>query len=324
MKVLVTGGAGYIGSQTCKVLKQNGHDPVVYDNLSRGHSWAIKWGPLVKGHLSETERIVKTIQEHKIEAVIHFAAYAYVGESVEFPEMYYENNFGGSLSLLKALQKTGIKNLVFSSTCATYGIPKTSLISEDQTQNPINPYGRSKLMVEKMLQDCAIAWGLNACALRYFNAAGADLDGDLGEAHNPETHLIPLVISAGLGKTPPVKIFGNDYDTQDGTCVRDYIHVQDLAAGHLRALEKIINKPTGFEAYNLGTGKGHSVKEVISKVSAHLGKEVPHEYAPRRHGDPPSLVADVQKSKSILNWQAQYSDLDTIIKSALSWAQKNS
>jgi UDP-arabinose 4-epimerase len=322
LKVLVTGGAGYIGSQTCKALKQKGHEPIVFDNLSRGHAWAIKWGPLVKGSLSETEKIVKTLKDHAIEAVIHFAAYAYVGESVEKPEMYYENNFGGSLSLLKAMQRAGVKTLVFSSTCASYGVPQTELISEEHPQSPINPYGQSKLMVEKAMQDCAVAWGLKACALRYFNAAGADLDGDLGESHDPETHLIPLVINAGLGKASAISVFGQDYATADGTCIRDYIHVQDLAAAHVVALEKTFEASAGFEAFNLGTGKGYSVQQIIDKVSSVLGSKVPQKMAPRRAGDPPVLVADVSKAKNILNWQAAHSDLDTIIGSAIKWQNK--
>ncbi len=318
----MTGGAGYIGSQTCKTLKARGYQPVVYDNLSRGHSWAVKWGPLVKGSLSETERLIRTLQEEKIEAVIHFAAYAYVGESVEKPEMYYENNFGGSLSLLKAMQKVGIKKIVFSSTCASYGVPQTPLITEDHPQNPINPYGRSKLMVEQMLWDCTQAWGLQACALRYFNASGSDLDGEIVESHDPETHLVPLTIMAGLGKIPSVAVFGHDYDTIDGTCIRDYIHVQDLANAHVRALEKMTGKAAGFEAYNLGTGQGYSVQQIIDKVSEVLGKKVPQTSAQRRPGDPPVLVADVTKAKTILGWQAEHSDLETIIKSATSWLKK--
>jgi UDP-arabinose 4-epimerase len=321
-KILVTGGAGYIGSQTCKTLKKMGYEPVVYDNLSRGHSWAIKWGPLVKGDLSETARLVRTMQEHKVEAVVHFAAFAYVGESVEKPELYYENNFGGTLSLLKAMQTAGVKNLVFSSTCATYGVPQSATISEDHPQNPINPYGRSKLMVEKMLEDSSLAWGLKATALRYFNAAGADLDGELGEAHDPETHLIPLAIDAALGKIPALTIFGDDYETKDGTCVRDYIHVQDLASAHVMALQKLSDSHAGFEAYNLGTGSGYTVQEVIDKVNSVSGKRVPVNIGARRPGDPPILVADATKSKKLLNWEAKHSDLETIITSALKWHQR--
>lgn len=294
---------------------------MVYDNLSRGHAWAVKWGPLIKGHLSETEKLIRTFQEEKIDSVIHFAAYAYVGESVQNPEMYYENNFGGSLSLLKAMQKAGVKKIVFSSTCATYGVPQAPLLTEDHPQEPINPYGRSKLMVEQLLIDCAHAWGLQACALRYFNAAGSDLDGEIGESHDPETHLIPLAIMAALGKIPSLQVFGHDYDTDDGTCVRDYIHVQDLANAHVLALEKLSGR--GFEAFNLGTGKGHSVQQIINKVGEVL-KKVPQTSAPRRPGDPPFLVADVTKAKTILGWQAGHSDLESIIKSAAAWLSRAS
>ncbi len=321
LKILVTGGAGYIGSQTCKALKQNNFEPIAYDNLSRGHSWTVKWGPLVKGDLSETEKLIRTINEYKIQAVVHFAAFAYVGESVKNPEMYYQNNFSGSLSLLKAMQATNLKKIIFSSSCATYGNPNTKTISEDHPQQPINPYGRSKLMVEKVMRDCHKAWGLQTCALRYFNAAGADLDGEIGEAHNPETHLIPLVLAAGMSSSP-ISVFGNDYLTPDGTCIRDYIHVQDLADAHVQALKRILAKDINFEAFNLGTGKGYSVQEVIDKTSQILGKKIPQILAERREGDPAILVAKVEKAKTELNWQAKYSDLEQIISSAADWAKK--
>lgn len=321
-KILVTGGAGYIGSQTCKTLKSQGYIPVVYDNLSRGHDWAIKWGPFVKGNISETERLVRTMNEHQVDAVIHFAAYAYVGESVIHPEMYFENNVGGTLSLLRAMQRSKVDKIVFSSTCATYGIPSTLPITEDHPQNPINPYGESKVMVEKMLRDCAKAWGLKSIALRYFNAAGGDLDGEIGETHDPETHLIPLVIQAGL-KDSTIQIFGNDYETNDGTCVRDYVHVQDLAHAHCRALERLQNREASLEVFNLGTGRGYSVLEVIEKTSALLGKKIKKEFGPRRPGDPAVLVADPTKAEKILQWKAQHSDLGTLLKSALRWSQKS-
>lgn len=323
-KILVTGGAGYIGSHTCKMLKNQGYEPVVYDNLSRGHSWAIKWGPLVKGDLQETERIVRTLQEHQIQAVIHFAAYAYVGESVQKPELYYENNFGGSLSLLKAMQKAGTKKIVFSSSCATYGNPQKEFLTEDHPQNPINPYGQSKLMVEKLLQDSVQAWGLEAVALRYFNAAGADPDGEIGEAHDPETHLIPLAIQAGLGKKNEISVFGNDYPTPDGTGLRDYIHVNDLASAHIAALKQLLDNKITFEAFNLGTGHGYSVLQVIDKVSEVLGRKVPTRIIGRREGDPPKLVADATKAFKSLGWKAQCSDLESLITTAAQWEKNRS
>lgn len=321
-KILVTGGAGYIGSHTCKMLKAQGYEPVVYDNLGRGHAWAIQWGPLVKGDLHETERLVRTLQEHQIQAVIHFAAFAYVGESVQKPELYYENNFGGTLSLLKAMQKANVKKIVFSSTCATYGNPEEEFLTESHPQNPINPYGQSKLMVEKLLQDAVRAWALQAVALRYFNASGADPAGEIGEAHDPETHLIPLAIQAGLGKLKEISIFGNDYPTPDGTCLRDYIHVNDLASAHICALRQLLDNKITFDAFNLGTGHGYSVLEVIDKVSAVLGNKVPCHLTGRREGDPPKLVADASRAFKFLGWKAQFSDLETLITSAVAWEKK--
>ena len=321
-KILVTGGAGYIGSHTCKMLKAQGFQPVVYDNLSRGHAWAIQWGPLVKGDLQETERLVRTLQEHQIKAVVHFAALAYVGESVQKPELYYENNFGGSLSLLKAMQKADVKKIVFSSTCATYGNPQTDSLAETHPQNPINPYGQSKLMVEKLLQDAVHAWGLQAVSLRYFNAAGADPDGDIGEAHDPETHLIPLAVQAGLGKLKEILIFGNDYPTPDGTCLRDYIHVNDLASAHILALKKLLADEISYDVFNLGTGQGYSVLQIIDQVSELLGFKVVSRFVNRRPGDPAKLVADAKKALDLLGWKAQSSDLKTLIHSAILWEKK--
>ncbi len=321
-KILVTGGAGYIGSHTCKILKAQGFEPVVYDNLSRGHSSAIKWGPLVKGDLHETERLVRTLEEHKIQAVVHFAAFAYVGESVEKPELYYENNFGGTLSLLKAMQKAKVKKIVFSSTCATYGNPLTEYLSETHPQNPINPYGQSKLMVEKMLVDMVHTKSIEAIALRYFNAAGADLDGEIGENHEPETHLIPLAVQAGLGKRKELSVFGADFNTPDGTGLRDYIHVNDLATAHIAALKKLLDHSITYDAFNLGTGFGYSVMEVIEKVSQVLGAKVRYKIFGRRAGDPAKLVANATKAFNELGWKAQFSDLDTIVKSAVLWEKK--
>jgi len=240
MNILVTGGAGYIGSHTCKQLKKYGLSPIVYDNLSRGHKEFVQWGPFVEGDILDTEKVKKTLEEHKIQAVIHFAAFAYVGESVENPSLYYKNNVHGTFSLLEAMLKANVKNLVFSSTCATYGIPEKIPLMEDMPQNPINPYGQTKLMIEKILRDYGTAYGFKSVCLRYFNAAGADQDGVIGERHNPETHLIPLAIEAAL-KNKTMKIFGNDYETPDGTCLRDYIHVTDLAEPPLLALKHLHN-----------------------------------------------------------------------------------
>lgn len=323
MNILVTGGAGYIGSHTCKELKAAGFNPVVYDNLSRGHGWAVKWGPLVKGDLKETEKIVKAFKDHKIQAVIHFAAYAYVGESVQNPGMYYDNNVHGSLSLFKAMQSAQISKIVFSSSCATYGMPQKMPITEQETQKPINPYGQSKKMVEQILKDAQKSQGFEPICLRYFNAAGASLDGDIGEHHEPETHLIPLTLLTALGKHPQLSIFGNDYPTADGTCIRDYIHVCDLASAHVLALKKLFDHTPMQFAYNLGTGHGYSVKQVHETAEKITGKNIPVSFAPRREGDPAILVADTQAFHKDYGWKAKYSDLPTLISSAWNWTQKH-
>jgi UDP-arabinose 4-epimerase len=317
-RVLVTGGAGYIGSHCCKALGEAGIQPVVYDNLSRGHADAVKWGPLVIGDLRDRELLLETLQQEKIEAVIHFAALAYVGESVEKPLLYYDNNVGGMLALLDAMHLAGVKNIVFSSSCATYGVPQKLPIAEDTVQAPINPYGRTKLISEWMLEDTARSTDLHFAALRYFNAAGADPDGALGERHFPETHLIPLALMAAYGTGEPLEIFGTDYPTPDGTCIRDYIHVSDLAQAHLLALEAISND-TGSLKLNLGTGTGTSVRKVADAVEQITGLKVPIIEAPRRAGDPPELVACSKRSREILGFEPQWSDISQIVRDAAPW-----
>lgn len=324
MNVLVTGGAGYIGSHTCKALAQKGIQPVVYDNFVYGHEWAVQWGPFVKGDLSDQVLLEQTLKKYDIQAVIHFAAYAYVGESVENPEKYYFNNVVGTLSLLQALRKANISRIVFSSTCATYGVPQAIPIDESHPQDPVNPYGQSKLMIEKVLKDYAKAYGLQSVALRYFNAAGADPESRIGEDHDPETHLIPLALEAALGLRKALTIFGDDYDTPDGTCLRDYIHVDDLASAHIKALELLENEPPkeGFEVFNLGIGKGFSVKEVIESVERVTGKEVPRSVGPRRAGDPAALVANSSKAKLVLGWVPKYQEIDEITQTAYQFLLK--
>ena len=316
--VLVTGGAGYIGSHTVKLLLQRGYQPVVYDNLLYGHRQAVLGGHFVEGNLHETARLVEALRTHQVSAVIHFAAFAYVGESVQDPLKYYHNNVAGTVSLLQAMHTAGVSRLIFSSSCATYGIPQQPCLSEDHPQAPINPYGESKLFVERMLQACALAYGLRWISLRYFNAAGADPDGELGECHNPETHLIPLVLAVARGRLPEIAIFGTDYNTPDGTCIRDYIHVTDLADAHLLALQALPGNKANT-AYNLGTGHGYSVRQVLDTASRVTGRPIATAVAPRRAGDPPRLVAVADKARQALGWTPQYSDLDTIIGTAWRW-----
>ena len=321
--VLVTGGAGYIGSHACKALAGAGFQPVVFDNLSRGHREAVRWGPLVEGDLADRQRLCAALIEHKVEAVMHFAAYAYVGESVTDPALYYRNNLGGTLSLLEAMREAGIGEIVFSSTCATYGIPDRVPIREDAPQRPVNPYGETKLAIERALHWYAAAYGLRSVSLRYFNAAGADPEGEIGEHHEPETHLVPLVLQAALGQRPHIEIYGTDYPTPDGTAIRDYVHVRDLAIAHMRALERL-RGGGGSAAVNLGTGQGHSVREVIAAAELASGRKVPARAAPRRPGDPPALVADPSLAGEILGWHPQHSDLDTIIRTSLAWHTRHS
>ena len=321
MNILVTGGAGYIGSHTAKILAQAGYNPVVLDNMVYGHEWAVKWGPLEKGDLADGEFVRGVIARHKIEAVVHFAAYTYVGESVTNPRKYFQNNVVNTLNLLNVMCDCGVKSIVFSSTCATYGVPQQVPISEDHPQHPINPYGEAKYVVERILHWYGGAYGLRWAALRYFNAAGADPDGAIGEDHDPETHLIPLVIFALQGKRPQVEIFGTDYPTPDGTAIRDYIHVNDLADAHVRALRHLLDAK-GNLALNLGTGKGNSVREVIAAVERVSGKKVPVRETGRRAGDPPALVADARKANAVLGWKPQYTDIATIVEHAWRWHSK--
>ena len=319
--ILVTGGAGYIGSHACKALAALGYTPITYDNLSNGNAWAVKWGPIEHGDLLDRGRLDVVIAKYRPGAVMHFAALAYVGESVTQPKDYYRTNVAGTLSLLEAALHHDIKNFVFSSTCATYGIPDVDLICEQTPQEPINPYGATKLIVEGMLRDFARAYGLRWTALRYFNAAGADFEGEIGEAHDPETHLIPLVLDAASGRRKDITIFGTDYDTEDGTCVRDYIHVVDLADAHVLAL-KALEAGAENNAFNLGVGKGYSVRQVIETSERMTNLKVPVVQGNRREGDPASLVADASKAREILGWQATRSDLDSIVRSAWNWHKK--
>ena len=319
--ILVTGGAGYVGSHACKALARAGHRPVVYDNLSRGHREAVRWGPLVEGDLRDSARLVEALRQHQAAAVMHFAAFAYVGESVEQPETYYRNNVEGALALLAAMRETAVSMLIFSSTCAVYGIPAQLPISETTAKAPLNPYGDTKLAIERALYWYGDAYGLRYAALRYFNAAGADPDGEIGENHDPETHLIPRVLRAALGSGEPVEIYGTDYPTPDGTAIRDYIHVTDLADAHVQALGYLA---AGGEnaALNLGTGQGCSVRQVIAAVERIAGRPVPFREAPRRAGDPPELVADPALARGRLEWEPHHSDLDTIVATALGWERR--
>jgi UDP-glucose-4-epimerase GalE len=318
MRILVTGGAGYIGSHTAKLLAQSGHVPIVFDDLTQGHEWAVKWGPLERGSLADSGRLKEVFAAQKVEAVVHFAANALVGESMSQPAKYFRNNTVGTLNLLDAMREAGVATIVFSSTCATYGNPIRVPIDETHPQTPVNPYGESKLMVEKILRWYGSAYGLKWIALRYFNAAGADPDGEIGEDHDPETHLIPLVVGAALGTRPPVKVFGTDYPTADGSAIRDYVHVMDLAEAHLRALEGLDNG-TASQAINLGTGRGHSVRAVIDTVRRVGSRNVPFEETSRRGGDPPELVAAPARARSVLGWTCRYAELDIIVEHAWKW-----
>ena len=312
--ILVTGGAGYIGSHACKALAAAGYLPVAYDSLEFGHAWAVQWGPLERGSLEDKVRVRAVLEQYRPHAVMHFAAYAYVGESVVDPARYYLNNVGGALILLEAMREAGIGCFVFSSTCATYGNPVSASISEAHPQHPVNPYGRSKLMIERILADYAQAYGLRYAALRYFNAAGAEPDGEIGEDHEPETHLIPLAIRAALGG-PHLSVFGNDYPTPDGTAIRDYIHVADLANAHVAAIQHLESGGENL-LLNLGTGQGHSVLEVIRAVEAVSGRKVPFLAAPRRAGDPPQLIADARRAVEVLLWCPQYPALAEMVATA--------
>jgi len=319
--VLVTGGAGYIGSHACKALAASGFNPVTFDSLEHGHRSAVRWGPFVHGEVGDTQLLSRTVREYRIEAVIHFAAYAYVGESMQAPEKYFRNNVAGTLSLLEAMRTNDVEHIVFSSTCATYGLPDSVPIDEAQPQRPVNPYGESKLFIERTLHWYGVAHGLRYVALRYFNAAGADRDGEIGERHDPETHLIPSVIEAALGERDAIEIYGTDYPTPDGTAIRDYIHVTDLADAHVRALRYL--RDSGKSAcLNLGTGNGYSVREVVDTVAACAGRPIPVRECPRRPGDPPVLVANASRARRVLDWEPRCSGLETIVATAWQWHRR--
>jgi UDP-arabinose 4-epimerase len=315
VNILVTGGAGYIGSHTADRIEKSGHTAIVYDNLSAGHRWAVGSKTLIEADLADEHSIQRAIEQYRIEAVIHFAAYTYVGESVADPRKYFQNNVVNTLNLLEVMLDLGVKYIVYSSTCATYGIPEKLPISEEHPQRPVNPYGESKLFIERVLHWYEKAYGLCWVALRYFNAAGAS--GQLGECHDPETHLIPLAIGAALTGVP-LSIFGADYPTEDGTAIRDYIHVDDLASAHIAALEYLIKRGTS-RAFNLGTGQGHSVREVLEMLEQVSKVAVPHRPSSRRPGDPAVLVADSQAAKELLSWTPQRSSLREIVESAWLW-----
>jgi UDP-glucose 4-epimerase len=319
--ILVTGGAGYIGSHTVNLLMQQGYQVTVVDNLSRGHRDAVAGDLLEVFSLQETDRLADLLRERRSDAVIHFAAYIAVGESMKVPEAYFENNVGGSLSLLTAMVRAGVKHLVFSSTAAVYGTPHSFPITEDFPIQPVNPYGESKVMVERLLGWFDRIHNLRSVALRYFNASGADPEGRLGERHDPETHLIPLLFRA-IRTGEPVTVFGDDYATPDGTCIRDYIHVNDLAQAHILALEALAAGAPSDE-FNVGTGTGHSVREVLRAVEEVTGRKVPHRIGPRREGDPPGLVANADKLTQKLKWSPQYADLREIVRTAWQFEQKH-
>lgn len=321
MAILICGGAGYIGSHINKQLHKEGYETIVFDNLIYGHREAVKWGTFIQGDLKNPQDLEAVFQKYPIEAVFHFAAYAYVGESVTNPEKYYFNNVANTLNLLHAMQKHGCHKIIFSSTCATYGEPDHVPITEDMPQNPINPYGATKLMVERIFKDYQNAYNLEYVVLRYFNAAGADPDGEIGESHTPETHLIPLILDAACGKRDDIKVFGTDYNTPDGSCIRDYIHVYDLATAHLLALRHLeTDKNSDF--FNLGNTLGTSVLEVIDSVRRITGKDFTVTLSDRRPGDPAKLVGSSEKAKRILGWQPIYEDIDKIVEHAWNWHKR--
>lgn len=318
MRILITGGAGYIGSQTAKSLAQAGFEPVVYDNLSVGHRWSVNWGPLVEADLCDQDSLKHTLKKYGITAAIHFAAHAYVGESVREPRRYFQNNVTNTLHLLHALLDAGIDCIVFSSSCAVYGIPQSIPIRESHSKLPVNPYGESKLFIERVLDWYGHAYGMRWAALRFFNAAGADPSGELGEVHDPETHLLPLVIDCALRNRGSVEIYGVDYPTPDGTAIRDYIHVCDLADAHVIALRHLLSTRQSFVA-NLGTGRGVSVREIVAAVERIAGATINVRPAPRRPGDPPALVADPTHAENLLGWRPRFSALESIVSSAWHW-----
>lgn len=319
--ILIVGGAGYIGSHVNKELNRRGYETIVYDNLIYGHREAVKWGIFEYGDLRDTNRLEQIFGTYTIEAVFHFAAFAYVGESVDNPSKYYNNNVAATINLLDAMVRHDVKYFVFSSTCATYGQPEKMPITENMPQKPINPYGASKLMVERILEDYEKAYGLHSVCLRYFNAAGDDSEGEIGESHNPETHIIPLILDAALGKRECIKVFGTDYDTPDGSCIRDYIHVLDLADAHIKALD-YMKRENVSNRFNLGTSKGTSVIEMVEAAKKVTGMNFKVVYDERRLGDPAELIGGNQKAKNVLGWEPRYSDIETILKDAWNWQKK--
>ena len=320
--ILVVGGAGYIGSHVTKLLNRSGFKTVVFDNLVRGHREFVLRGEFVLGDLADRDQIRFCFKKYPVEAVMHFSAFAYVGESVIHPAKYYLNNVANTLNLLEVMKECHVRYFIFSSTCAVYGIPGEIPIVEDHPKNPVNPYGRSKLMIEEILKDYDRAYGIKHINLRYFNAAGADPECEIGERHNPETHLIPLVIYAALGINDHVKVFGTDYPTKDGTCIRDYIHVNDLAHAHIRSLEYLMEKDAS-NSFNLGNGNGYSVREIIQTIKRISKKDFKVIESDRRPGDPHVLISNYQKAVDILGWGPQYVDIDSIVETAFRWHSKN-
>jgi UDP-arabinose 4-epimerase len=318
MNLLITGGAGYIGSHTAKAFARAGFEPVVLDSLERGHRAAVRWGPLIEANLADRAAVEQALRDYEIEAVVHFAAYAYVGESMQSPDRYFRNNVVNTLNLLEAMNSAGVRRIVFSSTCATYGYPVRIPIAEDHPQRPVNPYGESKLMVERMLHWYGQAYGFSWAALRYFNAAGADPEGELGEEHEPETHVIPLAIAAAAGSIKNLEIYGTDYDTPDGTAIRDYLHVTDLGTAHVAAVE-YLGRGGASGAMNLGTGRGYSVREVVATVEQVTGRKVPVREVGRRPGDPATLVADAANANRQLGWHPRHSSLEEMVRTAWEW-----
>ncbi len=321
--ILVVGGAGYIGAHMCNGLHAAGYTPIVLDNLARGHRQAVQWGPLVEGHMDDRVLLRDLFSQYAIEAVMHFAAFAYVGESVTDPGNYYRNNVAAPIVLLQQMVESGIQKFIFSSTCAIYGEPVKIPMTETHPKAPINPYGRGKLMVEQILDDFNAAHGIQSVCLRYFNAAGADPEGRIGEDHSPETHLIPLALEVALGKRDGLTIYGEDYPTSDGTCIRDYIHIEDLAQAHLLALEQMRGDKKFSAKYNLGNGKGYSVREVLDTARAVTGQDIPAQIGPRRPGDPAELVGSGELARQELGWKPEYPDLETIIATAWNWHKHN-
>lgn len=317
--IIVTGGAGYIGSHVCKQLAIEGFNPITIDNLSRGFEKLVKWGPLYKVDLRDYKSLFKIFKEENPIGVIHLASYAYVGESVKKPMLYYDNNVIGGINLLKVMQKCHIKNLVFSSSCAVYGLPSQTPINEDEKLAPINPYGQTKLIIENIIRDLIENGNLNAVILRYFNASGTDDEMETGECHNPETHLIPLAIKACMDDSYFLSVFGNDYPTPDGTCIRDYIHVTDLALAHVKSIQKMLKRSDYSATINLGSGIESSVMDIINTIEEETGKSVKYKIKDRRLGDPPNLVSDISHAKNELNWSPQFSNLENILSSAIKW-----